>query len=42
MSRKLIKRISFVTNNEIKFDKINKDHIKLLIFDDLVLSNKNI
>ena len=32
----------FIYINEINFDKINKDYINLIIFDDLVFSNKKI
>ena len=30
----------FIYLNEINFDKINKEYINLIIFDDLVFSNK--
>ena len=30
----------FIYINEIKFDKIDKEYINLMIFDDLVFSNK--
>ena len=30
----------FIYINEINFDKINKDYVNLIIFDDLVFSNK--
>ena len=30
----------FIYINEINFDKINKEYINLIIFDDLVFSNK--
>ena len=30
----------FIYINEIDFDKINKEYINLIIFDDLVFSNK--
>ena len=30
----------FIYINEIRFDKINKEYINLIIFDDLVFSNK--
>ena len=32
----------FIYINEINFDKINKEYINLIIFDDLVFSNKKI
>ena len=32
----------FICINEINFDKINKEYINLIIFDDLVFSNKKI
>ena len=32
----------FIYINEINFDKINKDYVNLIIFDDLVFSNKKI
>ena len=32
----------FIYLNEINFDKINKEYINLIIFDDLVFSNKKI
>ena len=32
----------FVFINEINFDKIDKEYINLIIFDDLVFSNKKI
>ena len=32
----------FIYINEIDFDKINKDYVNLIIFDDLVFSNKKI
>ena len=32
----------FIYINEINFDKINKEYVNLLIFDDLVFSNKKI
>ena len=32
----------FIYLNEINFDKINKDYVNLIIFDDLVFSNKKI
>ena len=31
----------FIYINEINFDKIDKEYINLIIFDDLVFSNKN-
>ena len=30
----------FIYINEINFNKINKEYVNLIIFDDLVLSNK--
>ena len=32
----------FIYINEINFDKINKEYVNLIIFDDLVFSNKKI
>ena len=32
----------FIFINELNFDKINKEHVNLIIFDDLVFSNKKI
>ena len=32
----------FIYINEINFDDIDKDHVNLVIFDDLVFSNKKI
>ena len=32
----------FIYINEINFDKINKDYVNLIIFDDLIFSNKKI
>ena len=32
----------FIFINEINFDKINKDYVDLIIFDDLIFSNKEI
>ena len=31
----------FIYKNEIDFDKMNKEYINLIIFDDLVFSNNN-
>ena len=36
------KKDVFVFINEINFDKINKEYVNLIIFDDLVFSNKKI
>ena len=40
--RNKFKNDLFVFINEITFDKINKEYINLIIFDDLVFSNKKI
>ena len=32
----------FIYINEINFDKINKEYVNLIMFDDLVFSNKKI
>ena len=32
----------FIFKNEINFDKINKEFVNVIIFDDLIFSNKNI
>ena len=40
MAKNTFKNDVFIYINEINIDKINKEYVNLIIFDDLIFSNK--